>query len=107
LFYFRFARDLTENRLMFAPLSRFNPRRPDPDEIEGAFVHGVRIEHPREPRSRRLELVLAICWVLVLAKCAAVHWAVKHYAVPFNAWWLIGPTLAFASLCTLVYWRRD
>jgi hypothetical protein len=92
---------------MFAPLSRFSSRRPDPDEIDAAFVRGVRIEHPREPRSRRLELVLAICWVLVIAKCVTVHWACRTYAVPFNPWWLIGPTLAFAGLCTLVYWRRD
>jgi hypothetical protein len=27
--------------------------------------------------------------------------------VPFNPWWLIGPTVAFASLCTWLYWRRD
>lgn len=92
---------------MFAPFSRFNGRDPAPEGTEGDFVRELRVEQAREPRSRRLELVLAICWVLVIAKCFAVHWAVKHYAVPFNAWWLIGPTLAFATLCTWIYWRRD
>jgi hypothetical protein len=92
---------------MFAPLSRFASRRPDPEEVEAGFVQELRVEHPREPRSRRVELVLAIGWVLVVAKCAGVYWACRHYPVPFNPWWLIGPTLAFATLCTWVYWRRD
>jgi hypothetical protein len=90
---------------MFAPLSHF-PRR-DPDEIESPLIQETRVEHPREPRSRKLELVLAVCWVLVIAKCAFVYWACLRYEVPISPWWIIGPTLAFASLCTLVYWRRD
>lgn len=61
----------------------------------------------REPRSRRSELVLALGWALVLLKCAAVWWACRHYPVPFSAWWLILPTLLFASLCTWIYVRRD
>lgn len=61
----------------------------------------------REPRSRRSELVLAIGWLLVLAKSAAVHWACRTYAVPFDPWWIIGPTFAFATLCTWLYLRRD
>lgn len=92
---------------MFAPLSRFFHRQPDPDELERAFVRELRVEHPREPRSRRVELVLAVCWLLIAAKCALIHWACHHYRVPINPWWLIGPTLAFAALCTAVYWRRD
>lgn len=92
---------------MFAPLSRFFHRRPDPAELEHSFVREMRVEHPREPRSRRVELVLAIGWVLVLIKSVVVHWACQHYGVPFNAWWLIGPTLVFAALCTWLYWRRD
>lgn len=68
----------------------------------------LRIEHPREPRSRRSELVLAVGWVLVLAKCSAIWWICRAYPeVKIGPWWLIGPTLAFATLCTLVYWRRD
>jgi hypothetical protein len=90
---------------MFAPLSRFF-RRPDPTAVEHAFVRGLRVDHAREVRSRRLERVLALGWVLVLLKSVLVHWAVSHYQVPFNAWWLIGPTFAFAALCTWLYWRR-
>ncbi len=92
---------------MFAPLTRFFTRRPDPAETDRAFVRGVTVEHPREPRSLRSERILAIGWVLILVKCIAMHWAIRAYAVPINAWWLIGPTLAFAALCTWIYWRRD
>lgn len=92
---------------MFAPLTRFFARRLDPAENEHDFVRGLRVEHPREPRSRRSELILAIGWVLILAKCVALHWLIRAYAVPIHPWWLIGPTLAFATLCTWLYWRRD
>lgn len=92
---------------MFAPFFRFTTRTPDPEEFEHPFVRELRVEHPREPRSRRLEFALIVGWALVIAKCAAVWWLCRTYAVPFNAWWLIGPTLAFATLCTLLYWRRD
>jgi hypothetical protein len=92
---------------MFAPLFRFRHRQPDPRDLDQGFFHETRVDHPREPRSRRVERVLVIGWILVLAKCLFVAWAVKHHPVPFHAAWLIGPTLAFAALCTLVYWRRD
>ena len=92
---------------MFAPLSRFFHRQPDPTEVDQAFVEELDIAHPREPRSRRAEIVIAVCWALILVKSAAIYWACHRYQVPINPWWLIGPTLAFAALCTLVYWRRD
>ena len=93
---------------MFAPLlPRFPRRDPDPGETGRSVIEEIQIAHPREPRSRKLELVLAICWVLVLAKCVLIHWACRRYQVPLSPWWIIGPSLAFASLCTFVYWRRD
>jgi hypothetical protein len=92
---------------MFAPLSRFFFRRP---EALGAapdfFVEGVRVEHVRETRSRRSEWVLAVCWVLVLVKSVAVYWLCGRYAVPVNPWWVIVPTVGFAGVCTVIYWRR-
>jgi hypothetical protein len=92
---------------MFAPLTRFFARRPDPDEADHVFVRGVTVEHPRESRSLRSERVLAVCWVLIVVKCIALHWLIGAYAVPIHPWWLIGPTLVFATLCTWIYWRRD
>ena len=92
---------------MFAPFFRLPRREPGSDDPGGDFVHELHVEHPREPRSRRLELVLVIGWFLILLKCAAIYWACLRYQVPISPWWLIGPTLAFATLCTVVYWRRD
>ncbi len=71
-------------------------------------MQSLRVTHPREPRSRRSERVLIIGWVLILLKSAAIWWTCHTYPeVRVNPWWVIAPTLAFASLCTLLYWRRD
>ncbi|MEN9841407.1 MAG: hypothetical protein RL376_1207 [Verrucomicrobiota bacterium] len=91
---------------MFAPLTRFFLRRPDVSGAAPIVVEAVRVEHPRELRSRRSEWVLAIGWVLILAKSIAVYWLCDRYAVPVNPWWVIAPTLAFAGVCTGLYWRR-
>ena len=93
---------------MFAPLSRFF-RRPDPAEADRAFIAELRVSHPREPRSRRSEWVLLVGWILVLAKCAAVWWLCRLYPdrIKFGPGWIIVPSLMFATLCTVVYWRRD
>ena len=92
---------------MVAPLHPFS-RRPAKDRAHAdAFVQDVIVEHPREPRSRRAELVLAVGWLLVLAKCAAVWWLCKTTPrITFSPWWIVGPTLFFAALCTWLYWRR-
>ncbi len=87
---------------MFAPFSRITPSRPEP----AAFVREVQVEHPREPRSRRSELVLGLGWVLIVVKCLGLHWLCRAYAVPVNPWWVIAPTLLFAGVCTGLYLRR-
>jgi hypothetical protein len=92
---------------MFAPLTRFLARRPDPAETDHVFVRALRVEHPREPRSRRSEWFLGLGWVLIVGKCLAIHWAIHTYTIPIHPGWLIIPTLAFAVLCTWIYWRRD
>lgn len=93
---------------MFAPLSHFFHRKADPSENERVFIEAVRIRQPREPRSRRSELVLLGGWILIGVKSISVWWLCHAYPeVKVNAWWVIGPTLLFASLCTVLYWRRD
>lgn len=91
---------------MFLPLSRFFQRAPDPGEADVAFVKHLRVEHAREPRSRRSELVLVVGWGLVLAKCVLAWWACRTYSVPVHPAWIIVPTLLGAALCTALYWRR-
>lgn len=46
-------------------------------------------------------------WVLILAKCAAVAWAIDHWNVPINPAWIIAPTLLIAALATGVWFGAD
>jgi hypothetical protein len=91
---------------MFAPLVQLFRRRPDPESVDIAFVRDVRVTRPRVARRRRTELVLGLGWVCVIAKSFAVDALCEAYAIPFAPFWLIGPTVAFAALCTWVYVRR-
>ncbi len=91
---------------MFVALSRFFRRPPVADEADIAFIQHLHVEHPREPRNRRSELILAIGWLLVLIKCVVVWWACQTYSVPIHPGWIIIPTLIGAALCTGLYWRR-
>lgn len=57
--------------------------------------------------SDRTALVLAVGWLLVIAKCVLLAWAIKHWSVPIHAGWLVWPTLAFAALATGLWVTRD
>jgi hypothetical protein len=90
---------------MFADLLRLINRRP-PADYERGFVREVSVSD-RTPRNRRVERVLAICWVLIVIKSFAVVWLFRHYHIPVNPLWVIAPTFVFAALCTAVYLLRD
>ena len=78
--------------------------KPTP-RYEESFVHDVHVTRPRA-RNPRIERLLWIGWLLILIKSVLVWWACVHYAVPFHPLWIVGPTIAFATLCTAVYLRR-
>lgn len=42
-------------------------------------------------------------WLVIVAKCVFVHWAFGHWNVPFNAWWIVSPTLIFAGVATQLW----
>ena len=90
---------------MFSNLIQLISRKP-PVDYERVFVRDVTVRG-KAPRNRRLERFIAICWVLIVLKSAAVVWLFGHYHVPVNPLWVIGPTVAFAALCTAVYLLRD
>ncbi len=90
---------------MFADLVRLI-HRPRTVRYERNFVREVSVAH-RVPRNRRVERVIAICWVLIIAKSFAVVWLFDRYRVPVNPLWVIAPTIVFAALCTVVYLLRD
>lgn len=50
---------------------------------------------------------LAGAWVLILAKCVAVAWAIDHWSVPIHAAWVVVPTLLIAILATGIWLGAD
>ena len=90
---------------MFTPFLQRLFRRGQPD-YEHGFVQDVQVVR-RTPRNRRVEWLFLVCWILIGVKSAVVIWAVRHYHIPFSAFWIVGPTVAFAALVSLVYWRRN
>jgi hypothetical protein len=89
---------------MLANLLHLFGARPDP-EYDQAFIRDVRIRR-RRARDRRVEHILAWGWLLIVIKSIVVWWACTKYAVPFHPFWVIGPTIAFAALCTAIYLGR-
>ncbi len=81
-------------------------RSSTPGESNGAFVTDVRVKRP-VGRSRRAERLLGWCWALIALKCVATFWVVRHYAMPFNPWWVVAPTLLAGAACTWIYLRRN
>lgn len=61
----------------------------------------LQIDAERYPEKMRWFLLGA--WVLILAKCVAVWWAIDHWQVPIHAAWIIVPTLMMAALATAVW----
>jgi hypothetical protein len=53
--------------------------------------------------SRRMGWFMAIAWLVILAKCVLVWWAIDRWRVPFHPIWVVGPTLVFAALATLLW----
>jgi len=90
---------------MFANLLHLFTRRPPPD-YDLAFVKDVRAPAPGEARSRRLERLLVVCWILIGLKSWAVWWLIRRYHVPIDPWWINGPTIGAGLVCTLIYLLR-
>ena len=93
---------------------RLAGRRPAPaDELAFVIdVTGTARDVPAPPRERtardpRVERRMLVCWGLIALKSAAVFWLFDRYHVPVNPWWIVGPTLFFAALSTLLYLVRD
>jgi flagellar biosynthesis protein FliR len=51
---------------------------------------------------QRIRLWLAIGWAVIIAKCLAVPWLIARWQIPVHPGWVIGPTLIFAALITLL-----
>ncbi len=51
----------------------------------------------------RTPLVVTFAWLLILAKCILVTWAVQHWQVPIHPGWIVWPTVAFGALATCLW----
>lgn len=65
------------------------------------MIHPLHLDEVRYPTKVRWFLLGA--WVVILAKCVAVWWAVHHWQLPFNAGWVIIPTLIMATVATGIW----
>jgi hypothetical protein len=51
----------------------------------------------------RVRWFMAAAWVLIVAKCFLVWWAIGHWNVPIHPLWIVAPTVAFAALATSIW----
>jgi hypothetical protein len=51
----------------------------------------------------RMRWFLAAIWLVIVAKCVAVWWAMVHWSVPMHPAWVVVPTLAFAGVATAIW----
>lgn len=89
---------------MFANLLPFLRRSSGSNSAD--FVENVQVRR-RMGRSRAAERWIVLGWALIALKTWGTFWLVEHYAMPFNAWWIVLPTWLAAAVCTWIYWRRS
>lgn len=69
-----------------------------PAALNWAMIHPFHLDAVRYPV--RMRWFLGLVWILILAKCALVWWAMTHWHVPMHPAWIVVPTLLFATLAT-------
>ncbi len=62
------------------------------------MIHPFQLDATRYPV--RMRWFLSVAWLLILAKCTLIWWAMVHWSVPFHPAWIVVPTLLFAALAT-------
>lgn len=91
---------------MFANLLQLiTGRPPHPEVHRNAFVEEVQVRH-REPRNRKFERFILVCWLLIAVKHVLIIWACRHYPVPFHQLWVNAPTWLLGVLATGIYYAR-
>ena len=51
----------------------------------------------------RVRWFKGLAWIVIVAKCVLVWWAMAHWRVPFHPMWIVGPTLVFAALASVLW----
>jgi hypothetical protein len=65
------------------------------------MLHPFHVDEIRYPV--RMRWILAIAWVVILAKCVVVTWAMNHWHVPIHPGWVVVPTLLLAAGATWLW----
>jgi hypothetical protein len=91
---------------MIPNLLQLITRKPPADFAPG-FVEEVRLVDHARKRNPRVEKLMLCCWLLIALKCWLMVWLIGKYNIKFDALWVNGPTVAFALMCTAVYFWRD
>lgn len=71
----------------------------------GRMIHHFHLDVTRYPV--RMRWFLGAVWMVVLAKCALIWWAMVRWQVPFHPVWIVLPTLLFALLATGLWLSAD
>lgn len=69
--------------------------------LNWAMIHPFHVDASRYPV--RMRWFLGVAWIVILAKCVLVWWAMAHWHVPIHPAWVIGPTLMLAALATALW----
>jgi len=59
--------------------------------------------HPLAGLTRFERWFLGVVWLVIALKCLVVGWAIPHYQVPIAPFVIIGPTLLFAAVATVLW----
>jgi hypothetical protein len=59
--------------------------------------------HPLAGLTRFERWFLGVAWLVIVVKCFVVWWALPHYHAPIAPVIIIGPTLFFAALVTVLW----
>lgn len=65
------------------------------------MIHPIHVDAARYPL--RMRWFLAVAWIVILAKCTVVWWAMNHWHVPIHPAWIVIPTLMLAGLATALW----
>ncbi|MFZ5494434.1 MAG: hypothetical protein ACOZE5_03735 [Verrucomicrobiota bacterium] len=65
------------------------------------MIHPFHVDAARYPV--RMRWFLGVSWIVILAKCVLVWWAMSHWQAPMHPAWIVLPTLMFAALATALW----
>lgn len=65
------------------------------------MIHPFHMDAARFPV--RMRWFLGAAWIVILAKCVLVWWAMVRWSVPFHPAWIVVPTLMLAALATVLW----